>query len=90
MDFIKAIINLISSWFQRSTVQTKKEVKLADAETKAVVETIRASENATAVQQQEKVQQAIKQVQAAQTQIKHEQDQQSIDERIDSQFGSED
>lgn len=59
MELIKAIIALVTSFFQNKTVTTVKEVKLADAQTAAVVETIRASENAVAVQQNIKTQEAL-------------------------------
>lgn len=59
MELIKAIIALVTSFFQNKTAATVKEVKLADAQTAAVVETIRASENAVAVQQHIKTQEAL-------------------------------
>lgn len=87
MEIIKAIINLITSWFQKSTVETKKEVKLADAETKAVIETIRANENAKAVKQQERVQEAIKEVHTKYEEEGRKQQDMSIDDQLDDQFG---
>lgn len=89
MEFIKAIINLITSFFQKSTVETKKEVKLADAESTAVVEQMRASENATAVQQQQKAQEAVEQVYSQQEQARVKEQTKSLDEQLDDQFGSQ-
>lgn len=86
MDFIKAIIALITSFFNRSTAKTVEEVKLADAQTKSTIETIRANENAAAVQQQQKTQEALQDLQQ-----KHEEEREHAKANPnadDDQFGS--
>lgn len=89
MEIFKAILALITSFFQRSTIQTTKEVKLADAEVSASVETIRANENAKVVQQQQATQEALVELRVKQEVTKVEQSSKSLDEQIDEQLGSD-
>ena len=89
MEIIKAILALITSFFQRSTIQTTKEVKLADAETSATIETIRANENATAVQAQQKAGQSVQELAQQQAEERKQANSTPLSKRINDQFGSD-
>ena len=86
MEFVKSIINLLISFFQNKTANTKKEVALADAKEEAVVEKIRANSNAHAVQQHEATQDALQELE-----IKHQEERKHAKESPDAddqQFNS--
>lgn len=89
MEFVKLLLNLITSFFQNSTAKTKKEVTLADAESNSVVQTIRATENAKAVEQQIKAQQAADAAVEKHNKEVKKAEQKSLDEQLDDQFGSD-
>lgn len=86
MELIKALLALITSFFNKSTVQTQKEVKLADAQTEAVINEIKATENVKAVQQQEEVQEVLEVVQKRQQEEKHEEAKKPLDVQLDDMF----
>ena len=69
MELVKAILALITSFFQSKTSETVKEVKIADAVETAVVQKIAAAENAVAVQQTVKTNEALEKVD-----VKHKQE----------------
>lgn len=86
MEWVKLILNFITSWFNNSTQKKKEEVKLADAVEEMAVEKIRATSNAQAVQQQAKVQDALDKLEE-----KHKEERQDAKENPkadDDQFGS--
>lgn len=86
MEIIKAILALITSFFENSTQKKKEELKLADETETAVVQTIRASSNATAVQQQEKISEKLEVLEVLQ---KAERKKVKETPDDDAQFGSE-
>lgn len=87
MELIKAIIALITSFFQNSTQKKKQEVKLADAVEVAVVEKIRATENAKAVEQQVVIREALEELNKTH---REEREHAKTDANADdSQFGSD-
>ncbi len=89
MELIKTILNFLTSFFQNRTAASKKEVKLADAETKAVIETIRATENAKAVDHQQLVQDQLADLRVEQEKERVKVKKKSLRKRIDDQFGSD-
>ncbi len=89
MEIFKAILALITSFFQHSTIQATKEVKLSEAETNATIETIRASENAKVVQLQQAAQEDLVELRATQEANRVKQISKSLDEQIDEQLGSD-
>ncbi|MGZ8924329.1 MAG: hypothetical protein ACXW2E_00465 [Nitrososphaeraceae archaeon] len=85
--FIELIISLITSFFQHSTQEKKEDIKLADATETAIVEKIRATENAVAIEQLSKTEDALHEVNA-----KHKKERtnaKSNNESDDLQFGSD-
>ena len=89
MELIKALIALVTSFFQNSTAKKKEEVKLADVTEKAVVENIRATANAEAVQQTQKTQEALEELHVKQKEERIEQTKKSLDDQLDNAFGSD-
>lgn len=86
MEWVKLIIQFITSFFNNSTQKKKEEVKLADAVEELAVEKIRATSNAQAVQQQAKVQDALDKLEE-----KHKEERQDAKQNPkadDQQFGS--
>lgn len=86
MELFKAILALITSYFQNSAQAKKEDIKLADAVEEVVVEKIRANENAAAIEQTIKTQEALET-------LKTKQQEENIDAKqdpsdIDDQFGS--
>ncbi len=89
MEWVKLILNFITSFFNNSTQKKKEEVKLADATTTAVIETIRANENVIAVQQQEKIQEQLEELQVVQKKERKNAKAKPIRDRVNDQFGSD-
>lgn len=89
MEFLKLLFKMVTSFFQSKAANTKKEVSLADAKEQAVVESIRASENAQAVQQHAKTQKALDEVNEQHKKEREAAKQKSIDEQLDDRFGSD-
>jgi DNA gyrase/topoisomerase IV subunit B len=89
MEIVKAILSFLTSFFQSKTAQTKADVKLADAETTAVVETIAASSNATAVQTNQKASDAVQELVVKQEEVRKAEKKKPIKKRINDQFGSD-
>lgn len=89
MDLITSIIALITSFFQHSTAKKVEEVKLADKTEQAVVETIRASGNATVLQQQQTTQEALEKVRENQKEERKNQSKKTLDDQLDDAFGSD-
>jgi hypothetical protein len=83
MELFKKLLDLLISFFNRSTVVKKEELKLADAQEVAIVETVKATSNARAVQQQVKIQEAIEKVREI-----HKEERKK-DETFDEQFGKD-
>jgi hypothetical protein len=86
MEYVKLILQFLTSFFQNSTQKKKEEVKLADATEIAVVEKIRATENAQAVKQHAKVEDALVEIREIH---KEERAKAKIKPNDDEQFGSE-
>lgn len=87
MDIVKALLDLISGWLNRSTQKSKEEIVLADKTEKAVVEEIRANTNATIVQQRQELDDELENINN-----KHKQDRKDAkkDPNIDdTMFGSD-
>lgn len=89
MEWVKLILNFITSFFNNSTQKKIEEVKLADATTTAVIETIRANENVIAVQQQEKIQEQLDELQVVQKKERKNAKTKPIRDRVNDQFGSD-
>jgi CO dehydrogenase/acetyl-CoA synthase alpha subunit len=86
MEYVKLILQFLTSFFQNSTQKKKEELKLADTTETAVIETIRATTNAKAVTQQQEVQNVIAEVAKKQAVERAEVKAKPDD---DKQFGSE-
>jgi hypothetical protein len=86
MDLFKKILELIISFFNKKTVDTQLELHKEVEEEQAVVQQIRADENAQALVQQEKTQEALAEVQEKQ---KKERKKKRSKKTDDEQFGSE-
>jgi hypothetical protein len=69
MELVKALIALLTSFFQSKTVGTVEDIKIADARETAVVSKIAAAENAVAVQQTVKTKEALSKIE-----VKHKQE----------------
>lgn len=89
MELIKALLALITSFFQNSTAKKKEEVSLTDVTEKAVVEEIRASTNARVVQQQQQTNKELDILHTNQQESKRKSDKKTLDEQLDDQFGGE-
>lgn len=86
MEIIKSIINLLLSFFQHKHQVAKNESDLAAKTEEAVVEKIRASENAAAVQQRQRTDEALVKLDQKH---KEERDEAKADPKADdNQFGS--
>ncbi len=59
MEFLKSLIELITSWFKKSTAQTKADLTLAEATESATINEIKAESNAHAVQQLETIEEDL-------------------------------
>lgn len=88
MDWLKSLIALITSFLQNSTTKKVEELKLATVTEKAVVESIRASSNAQAVEQIVNVTQAVHEVEVAQTKQLAKETVKPLNVQLDDQFGS--
>jgi CO dehydrogenase/acetyl-CoA synthase alpha subunit len=86
MDLFKKILELIISFFNKKTVDAQLELHKEVEEEQAVVQQIRADENAQALVQQEKTQEALAEVQEKQ---KKERKKKRSKKTDDEQFGSE-
>lgn len=89
MEIVKAILAFITSLLNRSTAKSVEEVKLADKTEQAVVETIRATQNAEAVQQHQKTAEAVQEVREKQKQERVEAAKKPLDEQLDDAFGQD-
>lgn len=89
MEFFKSLLALLTSFLQNLTQKKKVDIKLADATETAVVEKIRATENAVAVEQQQKTQEALDEVRAQHKEKRVEQSKKSLDKQLDDQFGDD-
>lgn len=86
MEWVKLILNFVTSWFNNSTQKKKEELKLADAVEELAVEKMKSASNARAVQQQAKVQDALDKLEE-----KHKEERQHAKENPnadDEQFGN--
>ena len=88
MELVKLLLSLITSFFQNSTAKKVEEVKLADKTEEATVEKIKSSENATAIQTTQKIQEALDEVDQQQKQHRIDESKKTLDEQLDDQFGS--
>lgn len=86
MEWVKLILNFITSFFNNSTQKKKEEIKLADAVEELAVEKIKAVSNAQAVQQQVKVQDALDKLE--EKHIRERKDAKENPKADDDQFGS--
>jgi hypothetical protein len=89
MDWLKSLMALLTSFFQNSTTKKVEEVKLAEVTEKAVVESIRASSNAQAVEQTIAVSKAVHDVEVAQTNQLAKEKVKPLNVQLDDQFGSD-
>lgn len=72
MDFLKSIIELITSFFKRSTVKIEQETTITDAKTEALINQIQATYNATIIEHNDEVQTELQEL--------HEQHKQELDD----------
>jgi hypothetical protein len=88
MELVKAIIALITSFFNNSTQAKKEDIKLADAVEEVTIEKIRATENAVAIEQTKKTQEALETLKTKQQEenIDAEQDPKAIDDQFGSSY----
>lgn len=89
MELIKSIIDLIISFFNNSTVKKKEEIGLADAKENAVINEIKASTNAKAIDQVNTTQQALNHSYDQHREEIEENQHKTIDEKIEDRFGSD-
>jgi hypothetical protein len=85
MEYVKLILQFLTSFFQNSTQKKKEEIKLADAVETSVVETIRATENAKVIEQKEKSDNALTEIRK----VHKEERKKAAEEPDDEQFEKE-
>ena len=90
MDLIKAIISLLTSFFNNSAVKKKEELSLVEVNEKAVVEEIRATSNAAATEQLTKMNENLAKMKKQYKKKQAEDSKKSLDEQIDDQFSKDD
>jgi len=89
MELLKALLALITSFFQSKTAKSKEEISLADKTEEAVVEKMRATQNAEALAQQQKIDQSLAQLDKKQKEELRIQEQKTLDEQLNDQFGKD-
>lgn len=88
MEIIKSILALISSFFQSKKAESVIKAKEVSITETAIVETIRATENAVALEQKIKLETELHNLEQQQKVVTETQSKKPINEQLDEQFGS--
>lgn len=87
MELLKKLLDLLTSWFQNKTANTKEEITLADKTEEATVQKIKATANAMAVDNQQILEHNLAQLRKEQKAKQVEDEKKPLDEQLDEQFG---